>query len=328
MINRRLLAVLSMLAPTPVAGTALAAGICGSGTSCEVSNAVCIDNLCRLAPPGLLFPANANLNPLPLLEPADRAVVSATDGPSFRWVYPAGADLVAVAIFSTPPRFAASGAPQLDDPAEQIWLWSSSPDGNGPGSTACQYAKGHQYQEDKTKCNAVAPPKLETGKVYYWGAWGWTAGSVTARSELRAFSTGDEMVTGTFCSDDSYCGPLPGARCLTDKHFCVIDCASDADCFAGEACDLSHLSASEPYGLCKTPPECTCRENEVCDPDVKICYRGAPALDQKASGCACPLGSGGGPNPSGPFLCAPVLGFALLRRRQRRSPARTQDARR
>jgi hypothetical protein len=300
--------------------SARAQATCTGSQDCTVSGAQCVAGNCRLNGPPLLFPtaSPSALTLITLQGPPDRSIEG--DSPSFQWVFPAGADLLVVGIFKHSPTFAVSGQ-QILNQEDVEWLWQSSPDGTGPGSSTATYNQGHQYTEDDASmCVAASPPPL-AGGVHYWGAWAFAGGNLTARSEVRSFSAGSEPITGSHCGDTSGCGDLPGVNCFSGAFFCVIQCASDADCFASETCTAS-ADPTRPWGTCRRAGECPCPDNETCDSDLQICYSGAAA--QESGGCSCgdggtgSGGGGGGTGTTGAPLCAPLVGLALYSARRRR----------
>jgi hypothetical protein len=247
-----------------------------------------------------------------LLEPADRAVVGAS--PRFRWVYPDGADLVAVAVFRTLPQYMGDESLQLKGD-QVMWIWFSSANG-GVGTAVADYASGSQYTQpaEGGTCEPNMPPPLEPG-IYYWAAWGLKAGALKAKSRVFTFSVNAERVTGQHCSENSECGELPGASCDSDKFFCTLPCASDFDCFSNQLCDLSAVQRGKPSGVCRAPVGCQCAENETCDSELQICYRGTRAFSAEAS-CDCP-GGGPGTGKSTFNLCLPLMGIVTLAGRKR-----------
>ena len=292
---------------------------CGFMEACVVRGASCVDGTCRLAVPPLLFPAQHLGTPIELLEPGDRVVVGAE--PRLRWVYPDGVDLLAVAIFRTLPQYTGDKSSQVNG-EQAVWVWLSSAHG-GAGTSVADYPAGSQYTQatDAGTCEASTPPPLEPG-IYYWAAWGWQAGALKAKSRIFTFSVNAENVTGRHCSHNAECGDLPGAGCDGDKFFCTLGCASDLDCFSNELCDLTPVKGGKTAGMCRTQLGCQCSENETCDPDFQICYRGSIAHSAEAS-CDCP-GNGPGGGSSTLNLCLPLLGLVTFARRKRSKRTRAR----
>lgn len=295
-----------------------AAAACGFTEACAVRGASCVDGSCRLAVPGLMFPAQHLGTPIEQLEPGDRAVVGST--PRFRWVYPDGVDLLAVAIFRKLPKYVGNKASQVNGD-QVVWVWLSSANG-GAGAAVAEYESGRQYSQPTKEeaCTAAAPPPLEPG-IYYWAAWGWQAGSLKAKSRIFTFSVNADPITGEHCSTNADCGDLPGAACADDKFFCTLGCASDLDCFSNQICDLTPLTSGKASGVCRSPVGCQCAENETCDTDFQICYRGTKAHSGEAS-CDCgDIGTG----KSTSNLCLPLLGLVTLAGRTRARRRRGHD---
>jgi hypothetical protein len=286
---------------------------CQSDADCTVRSARCEAGQCRLAYPLVLFPEVEGLESLSLVEPANLARAGKT--PEFHWRYPEGADLLAVAVFTSPPTYAPEEPARIEnfDDAHVVWLWHSKLAG-GSGSSAAGYDEGRALLQsntqavDGTALSDGPPPPLGEG-IYYWAAWAWKGARLTHRSELRSFVVGRDSVTGTSC----FLGRCPGGstfRCVPEQDFCVLGCASNADCYQGTTCDLEVVAAGQlPYGLCRTSPGCECAPDETCDETLQVCLRNAPV----EAGCSCTQV----PEVAVSALALLACGWAARRRRRR-----------
>ena len=250
---------------------------CEQAGDCAVESAICVRGFCRLARAQLLFAGAPNLDAIELLEPADRARTSAQ--PMLRWTYPEGIDLLATAIFRTLPVSMRNRPDRLANPQDAIWLWHSNLDDANPTAAGARFVEGRSVSYDEAHAiddDAIGdgPPDPLLPGVYYWAVWAWNGLELSRRSEIRRFVVGDYDLTGQPCSthcrrsDDTH-------RCLEERKYCVIACASDRDCYGDSICDLTtHPDADQAWGICRTgPAECSCDPvNERCDPEMGLCY--------------------------------------------------------
>jgi hypothetical protein len=301
-----------MVIPVLFVLMAAAATPCTASNDCAVGQ--CTGQVCSLITGKELFPAVA-LSEIPLGEPHNLAGLNSS--PSLHWQYPPGADLVAAAIVREPPTYATGQPDRIANlsPGTVAWIWHS----NLPGEAGANFADFNQGRlllasansaDDSALLSADAPPPLGPG-TYYWGVWGWTAGQLTHRSQVRAFFVGKESTTGSAC--DQRCDD--GSLALRCDAVCVIGCASDADCFQGETCDLG--PASDPkvgFGVCHTTsPGCACASDQMCLSDIQLCV---PRVQIRSGSAGCNT-SGASKSDEG-VVAGMVSAFVLATIRSRR----------
>jgi MYXO-CTERM domain-containing protein len=299
--------------------SAALAQTCSAASQCQVVGADCIQSSCRLSSPEFLVPS-MQLQPIELREPADRFSTENRE-PSLRFTFPAGARTVSVLITSRPPRYDVQGT--LLNPEAVVWFWNSQADNEA--RSLLLFSMGKRAEASDAGCMAKSAEPLAPG-VYYWGALAWDgAGQLTHQSAVRRFSVGPEALTGAHCRTDLDCGGATG-KCMTSQNYCVIRCASDADCFSGTTCDLSTATLKDfPWGACRRPgPTCQCTPDQRCDdaPEgLRVCFEGVKSPQAPGAGCDCSgVGGGGSPRKPNPCYFATAAAFVWgLGRRRRRS---------
>ncbi len=257
-------------------------GDCAVPTDCAVFGARCEQTKCTLKTVQQLFPT-LDLTEIDLSDPADLAVTTAQ--PEFQWTPPMGADLVAIVVFRSPPRYGKSKGSTTEDLivnfSDAVWAWHSNLPGGSVSTGTVHYSEGRTVRVndvDPIDNNALSndPPVALANGTYYWGVWGWNGASLTHRSELRSFSVTRENVTGPLCETGVCFGPST-VQCVNDRStgpdaYCVLSCASDVDCFQGMVCDLTHLDVA-PWGICKADlGPCQCSSDDECDEDLGVCH--------------------------------------------------------
>lgn len=227
---------------------------CRAAQECQAQNAACRDGICTFPlPVRLLFDGVPGIQQIRLITPVPLA--NETPEPVLQWEWPTGADLLALAIFKTfPERYGTP--PRIMNHQDIVWFWHSGLNQDRPalGATRATFAEGRTLQSSMQGSAQVfvtstsRPPALAAG-VYHVAAWAWTGVSLTHHSEIRSFVVGRDNITGGVCPVDSAFSTawisLPGKKndrnenCV--RRYCVLKCASDADCFHGYTCDLSHI---------------------------------------------------------------------------------------
>jgi hypothetical protein len=299
------------LTATLLALALAAAPPCAVDADCAVGTC---DGGCHTLRAEMLFPAARSLETIALAGPPNLSKLDAK--PGFQWVWPIGADLVAVAVFRHPPLYRVDAERISNfDPGNVAWAWESNL-GSGPGSTAVSWGEGRTVRSGpvSVELTGEAPAALEDG-VYFWAVWGWSGDALRFRSEVRAFYVGRESLNGKTCGSTGDCAGPTSTVC--QNQTCVLTCASDEDCFAGEPCDLA-LVESLHFGICRAVPPCpgsACGEGMRCVSSLAMCTE-VPTR----SAFSCGLSTAGG-NAS-PAISAGAIGVIVLGRRRRK---RTRD---
>jgi len=300
------------------------AGTCMQASDCAVAGASCQNGQCTLLQTYEAYPDTSGLTEITLTTPSNLA--SASSSPDLVWSNFSGASIVAAAVFSSPPQFDPSASDAITNTYDIVWFWDSALPGASVSDAQVPWENGRGIQDatsgllDPSALTSNAPAALSPG-IYYWAVWGWTGSdySLGFRSQVRAFVTGGDNLTGTSCG--SGCESTAPARCAS-ANYCVLACASQIDCFSGYQCDLSHLSSDNPFGVCHgSDTSCPCKSSSAtCDPELQLCYGGDNAA---AADCGCRAAGGVAGGEGAWWLLPGTIALTWLRRaaRRRRGPS-------
>ena len=203
-----------------------------------------LGGLCSFqSPQAPLFASPTALPKISLTAPNLLSELRPSDGVQLRWTPPAlPADAVVVAtVFDHPPQRDGS-VNRIANPADLLWIWSSTDPGASTMPGVVALSAGHQGAPNGASLGpAFGTNQLAAGR-YWWFVYALRGGAVVAASDVVSFRVGNEFPSVTCASVDACTAAIAGE--LPDTVACVEGmcrqrCASDLDCpGVGTRCQL------------------------------------------------------------------------------------------
>lgn len=219
---------------------------CYPGARCQPvpTTRSALGGLCSFgSPQAPLFTSPTVLPKISLTAPNLLSELGPTDGVQLRWTPPAlPADAVVVAtVFDHPPQRDGS-ANRIANPADLLWIWSSTDPGASTTPGVVALSAGHRGAPNGAALGpAFGTNQLAAGR-YWWFVYALRGGVVAAASDVVSFRVGNVFPTVACGSVDACTAAIAGE--LPDTVACVEGqcrqrCASDLDCpGAGTRCQL------------------------------------------------------------------------------------------